>query len=248
MAKRKKAQERAEEKRLKRMRSIIVAVAAVVVLAVVGFGLFMSVKPTELRLEEGSTFREVQGVLVARDGPIRVTEFFSYGCPACATLEPKIQEWVAAQPEDVEFEVVPFVGNPAWNVFARGYFAMRDRGLVEANHTRLFEAISERGRNLATPERFAEFVAAEDSEAFVRAMSGLRVERAMQRADQLSRVLGVVSVPTLVVDGRYVVIGQGASIDALRVAEMLIEKARSERARRSGAAGGESLIRQPSTG
>ena len=69
-----------------------------------------------------------------------------------------------------------------------------------------------------------------DAEALVQAMSGLRVERAVQRADQLSRTLGVISVPTLVVDGRYVVIGQGASIDALRVAEMLIEKVRRERA------------------
>lgn len=230
MAKRKKAQERAEEKRLKRMRSMVVVAVAVVVLVVVGFGLFMSVKPTELSLEEGSTFRVAQGAVVPEDGPIRVTEFFSYGCPACATLEPKLQEWVAGLPEDVAFEITPFVGNPAWDVFARGYFAMRDRGLVEANHTRLFEAISERGVNLATPERFAEFVAADDSEAFARAMSGLRVERAMQRADQRARTLGIASVPTLVVDGRFVVIGQGASIDALRVAEMLIEKVRSERA------------------
>lgn len=230
MARRKKAQERAQERRLKRVRSIIVAVASVAVLAVVGFGLFMSVKPTELRLEEGSTFRVAEGGFVASERPVRVTEFFSYGCPACATLEPRLQEWVAGLPADVEFEIVPFVGNPAWAVFARGYFAMRDRGLVEANHTRLFDAISKRGINLSTPERFAEFVAPEDAEALVQAMNGLRVGRAIQRADQLSRTLGVVSVPTLVVDGRYVVIGQGASIDALRVAEMLIEKVRTERA------------------
>ncbi len=230
MAKKKRAQERAAEKKLERMRLTIMAVAAVVVLVVVGFGFFMSVKPTELILEEGGTFRIAESVFVSSQGPIKVTEFFSYGCPACATLEPRLREWVATLPDDVEFEITPFVGNPAWNVFARGYFAMRDRDLVESNHTRLFEAISERGRNLATPERFAEFVVPEDAEAFARAMNGLRVERAMERADQRSRALGVASVPTLVVDGRYVVIGQGASVDALRVAEMLIDKARSERA------------------
>ncbi len=230
MARKGKAQERAAEKRLRHLRSMIVVVVAIVVVAVVGFGLFMSVKPTELGLEEGSTFRTAEGVSVATEGPIRVTEFFSYGCPACAILEPRIQEWVAGLPEDVAFEAVPFVGNPTWSVFARGYFAMKDRDLLEANHRRLFEAISERGMNLATPERFAEFVAGEASEAFVRAMNGLRVDSAIERADQLSRTLGVVAVPTLVVDGRYLVIGQGASIDALRVAEMLIDKVRRERA------------------
>lgn len=234
MARKGKARGRAGEKRLHRMRLCIVAALAVVVLGVVGFGLFVSIKPTELRLEEGSTFRTVEGVLVATEGPIKVTEIFSYGCPACAILEPRVQEWVAELPEDVEFEVLPFVGNPAWRVFARGYFAMRDRGLLEANHKRLFEAIGERGMNLATVDRFADFVAEEDPQSFVRAMEGLRVERAMQRADQLLRSLGVVSVPTLVVDGRYVVIGQGASIDALRVAEMLIEKVRRERAEAPG--------------
>ena len=211
------------------MRLSIVMVAAAVVLAVVGFGLYMSIKPTELRLAQGDTFRRVEGMFVPTDGPIRVVEVFSYGCPACATLEPRLQEWVADLPEDVEFRVVPFVGNQAWTIFARGYFAMKDRGLVEANHARIFEAISERGINLATPERFAEFVAPEDPQAFLRAMNGLRVDRAIQRADQYARTLAVVSVPTLVVDDRYVVIGQGASVDALRVAEMLIEKVRRER-------------------
>ena len=51
----------------------------------------------------------------------------------------------------------------------------------------------------------------------------------MRRADRLARSLGVVSVPTIVVDSRYVVVGQGASVDSLRIAEMLIERARAER-------------------
>ncbi len=220
---------RAEEHRLKRMRVVIIGVVACVVLAVLGIGLFMSLKPTELTLEEGRTFRTVSEVPASATGPIKVTEFFSYGCPACATLHPRLEDWVAELPEDVSFQLMPFVGVPAWEVFARGFFAMRDRDLIAANHGRLFAAISERGRNLGTAEQFAEFVADEDAPALARAMNGLRVERAMQRADRLARQLAIVSVPTLVVDDRYVVVGQGASIDALRVADMLIDKVRRER-------------------
>ena len=230
MAKRKGANERAEDKRLHRLRVTVVGAAAVVAILVVGVGIYSSLKPTALVLDEGRTYREVPGMLVPADSPILVTEFFSYGCAACATLEPRLEDWVAALPDDVEFDRVPFVGNPLWNVFARGYFAMRDIGLLEAHHSNLFDAIHARGRNISTDERFADFVAAGNREAFLRSFNGVRVDRAMRRADELGRALGIVAVPTLVVDNRYVVIGQGASIDALRVAEMLIDKARDERA------------------
>jgi len=230
MAKRKGANERAEDKRLHRLRVTVVGAAAVVAILVVGIGIYLSSKPTALVLDEGRTYREVPGMLVPADSPILVTEFFSYGCAACATLEPRLEDWVAALPDDVEFDRVPFVGNPLWNVFARGYFAMRDIGLLGAHHSNLFDAIHARGRNISTDERFADFVAAGNREAFLRSFNGVRVDRAMRRADEFGRALGIVAVPTLVVDNRYVVIGQGASIDALRVAEMLIDKARDERA------------------
>ncbi len=229
MAKRKRAKKRLEEKRLHRLRMAVVGTAGIIAIFVVGVGIYFSSKPTALALEEGRTYREV-AVAASGDSSISVTEFFSYGCSACATLEPKLEDWVAALPDDVEFSRVPFVGNPGWSVFARGYFAMRDLGLLKTHHSDLFSAISVRGRNLSTAERFADFVAADDGESFLRSFNGVRVDRAMQRADELSRTLGIVSVPTLVVDNRYVVIGQGASIDALRVAEMLIDKVREERA------------------
>lgn len=229
MAGKKSKRERAEEKRLHRLRLIVVGTAAVVALLVVGFGIYLSARPTTLVLEEGRTYREVEGILLASNAPIRVSEYFSYGCPACATLEPRLEEWVETLPDDVEFERVPFVGNPGWDIFARGFFAMRDLDLLDEHHGDLFDAINVRGRNLSTPERFADFVAGDDRDAFLRSINGLRVERAMRRADELGRSLGVVSVPTLVIDNRYVVVGQGASIDALRIAEMLIDKVREER-------------------
>lgn len=227
MAKRSKSRQGAEERRLARTRRLIAGAAIVVVAAVVALGVFMASRPTELGLEEGRTFRTVEGAFVA--GPITVTEFFSYGCLACAEFEPRLADWVESLPDDVEFQTVPFTGNPAWDVYARGHFAMKDMGLLEAFHSELFDTISVRGKSLRTDESFADHVAPGAGEAFVRSMNGLRVERAMRRADQLARSLGVISVPTLVVDGRYVVIGQGASVDALRVAEMLIDRARQER-------------------
>ena len=228
MAKRKGAKERLEERRLHRVRMAVVGAAAVVAVVVVGLGVYLSFKPTMLALEEGRTYREVSAVYVA-GGAISVSEFFSYGCPACATFEPRLEEWVAGLPDDVEFDRVPFVGNPNWAFYARGYFAMRDLELLDAYHGDLFDAINVRGRNLSSPERLADFVASDNRDAFLRSINGVRVERAIERADELGRMLGIVSVPTIVVDNRYVVIGQGASIDALRVAEMLIEKVREER-------------------
>lgn len=227
MAKQRKSRQRTEERRLVRTRRLIAGASFAVIVAVVAFGVFMASRPTELGLEEGRTYRTVEGAFVS--GPITVTEFFSYGCFACAEFEPRLVDWVESLPDDIEFQALPFVGNPAWDVYARGHFAMKDMGILEEFHSQLFNSIGVRGRSLRTDESFASYVAPENGEAFVRSMNGLRVERAMRRADELARSLGVVSVPTLVVDGRYVVIGQGASVDALRVAEMLIDRAREER-------------------
>ena len=230
MAKRKGSRERGEERRLSRMRRLIVLAVAVVAAAVVALGISMTSGPTELALDEGSNFRIVESPFATTSGPIKVTEFFSYGCSACAQLEPRLADWVVSLPEDVEFEVVPFVGNPTWNIYARGHYAMRDRGLLNSFHSRLFDTIGVRGNALSTNESFATFVSPRSTQAFIGSMNGLRVQRAMQRADELARALGVISVPTLVVDRRYVVLGQAASIEALRLAEMLIERAREDRA------------------
>lgn len=40
-------------------------------------------------------------------GRILVREFFSYGCPHCADLNPLITAWAAKLPPDVEFQRLP---------------------------------------------------------------------------------------------------------------------------------------------
>ncbi|MGH8119113.1 MAG: thiol:disulfide interchange protein DsbA/DsbL, partial [Gammaproteobacteria bacterium] len=40
---------------------------------------------------------------------IEVIEFFWYGCPHCFDLEPTLDKWLAAKPDDVEFRRIPAI-------------------------------------------------------------------------------------------------------------------------------------------
>ena len=44
---------------------------------------------------------------VENDGAIEVLEFFAYGCPHCAALEPKLDAWAKKLPADVKIKRVP---------------------------------------------------------------------------------------------------------------------------------------------
>ena len=44
---------------------------------------------------------------VENDGKIEVLEFFAYGCPHCAALEPKLEAWSKKLPTDVKIKRVP---------------------------------------------------------------------------------------------------------------------------------------------
>jgi thiol:disulfide interchange protein DsbA len=58
-------------------------------------------------------------------GKIEVLEFFSYGCPHCAHLNPLIKPWGAALPADLSFRRVPVTfGRAAWANLARLFFAL----------------------------------------------------------------------------------------------------------------------------
>jgi thiol:disulfide interchange protein DsbA len=55
---------------------------------------------------------------------IEVIEFFSYGCPHCADLEPHLQAWLKRLPPDVQVRRVPVAFQPSWENLARVYYTL----------------------------------------------------------------------------------------------------------------------------
>ncbi|GAB4349494.1 MAG: thiol:disulfide interchange protein DsbA [Immundisolibacter sp.] len=143
---------------------------------------------------------------------VEVIEFFWYGCPHCYHAEPRIADWRAHLPEQVEFIRVPAVFNARWAVLARAYYAMQQLRLGEDAHRALFDAIHRERRNLNDEASLAEFFAARGvpEQAFRDAFHSFDVDRKVRQANQMTRDYALEGVPTFVVEGKYRIDGTSA--------------------------------------
>jgi thiol:disulfide interchange protein DsbA len=186
--------------------------------------------------QAGQDYIEIPGgqPWAARPGRIEVAEVFGYSCPHCAHLEPMLALWKAKLPPDVDFVAVPAAFGGPWDTWARAYFAASNLGLLGRTHDAVFEAIHEKGtlpRN-PTAQELATFYAdyGVSSERFLAAMADPKVDAQMRQAAALTRAWGLEGTPTMVVAGRYRVLGRTFE-DMLRIAGWLAARERQAAAR-----------------
>lgn len=165
---------------------------------------------------------------------IEVVEFFSYACPHCADLNPYIVKWAAKLPADVVFRRVPVgFNNPFYQLMARFYYTLEAIGEVKRLDAAVFTAIHEKGLKLIDDKSLMDWVTAQgvDAKTFSDAYSSFGVMSKIKRADQLAQASKIRGVPALVVDGRYLVVGQDikSHADMLALTDKIIDKRRAER-------------------
>jgi thiol:disulfide interchange protein DsbA len=165
-------------------------------------------------------------------GRIEVVEVFGYTCPACARFEPLVDAWKAKLPADVKFTPVaaPFGG--FWVPYAKAFYTAQTLGLLDRTHDAMFRAIHlERSlpvQPTPTNEQIAQWYAQHgaDPQQFASTMASFATDAKLKRATQWLQRAGVDSTPTLVVNGKYRVIGGQTHEDQLRIAEHLIARER----------------------
>ncbi|MCE7033450.1 thiol:disulfide interchange protein DsbA/DsbL [Lysobacter sp. GX 14042] len=164
---------------------------------------------------------------------IEVVEGFGYTCPACAQFEPLVTAWAARLPADVEFIPVPAPFGGFWMPYAKAYYAAEAAGVLEQSHDAMFDAFHVRRQldHESTEPEIAQFYGqfGVDPQEFARTMSSFAVNAKLNRARQFLQRTGVDSTPTLVIDGRYRVIGGTSWEDKLRIADHLIAMRREAR-------------------
>ena len=55
-------------------------------------------------------------------GAVEVVEVFSYMCIHCYTFDPLLSDWHKAQSDQVNFQRLPAVFSPAWQLLAQAYY------------------------------------------------------------------------------------------------------------------------------
>lgn len=184
----------------------------------------------------GTDYVEIAGgqAFAPAMGKIEVVEVFGYTCPHCAQFEPVFKAWKARQPADVNVVplAAPFGGY--WEPYARAFYAAESMGLLEKTHDAMFRAVQlERSLptppTVAKPEQLAPFYAkfGADAGRFAGTMNSFAINARMQRVGQFLMRAGVDSTPSLVVNGKYRIIGGSSFEDQLRILDHLVAMERS---------------------
>ena len=171
---------------------------------------------------------------VEAPGKIEVLEFFWYRCPHCYALEPDLESWVKRLPRDVQFKRVPGILNDDWAVDARIFYTLDAIGELERLHGPLFDVIHQQGgvrlRGDAFAKWAADWLAKQNVEMakYDGAFHSFSVESKLRRAAQMSRSYRLDGVPTLTVQGRYLVVASTSRRAMLATADFLIGEARKQ--------------------
>jgi len=185
--------------------------------------------------EEGRHYLEVPFPLPVETGSrIEVREFFWYGCPHCHTLEPVLERWLRKKPKNAEFVRTHWT-IPRTMVQAQAYYAFQELGALDKLHGPFFKAIHEQGRRLDDEASIAQFVGAQgiDAGKFRAAFNSFGTRLNLEKAKRLNDGYRIDSVPTIVVDGKYLTSPSmaGGEEAVTNVIEELIQKAARARKR-----------------
>lgn len=184
---------------------------------------------------EGTDFQPIRPAVPMSDAAkIVVTQFFSYQCPHCYRFEKSFTAWAESLPKDVEVErAAVAIGHPTWAAAALAYYALSAMKKVPAIDEAFFSAVHRERKKLTDEASIAAWVAEQgiDRAEFEKAYRSFSVQLQTRRADEQSRKVRLPSVPTIVVDGRYLVPikDDGDFRDQLSILNALIERARRER-------------------
>ncbi len=155
--------------------------------------------------QAGVDYKLIRPAQPTDDNHIQVIEMFWYGCPHCHHFIPYVDKWLKTKPSNVDFELMPAVLRPSWEVHARFFYAAKALGLLDKLHLKLFDAIHDEKRRLFTEQTLLDFVAEQgvDRKQFAAAMHSFAVDLKVRRAMQLGHRFGVDGTPALIVDGKY---------------------------------------------
>ncbi|MFO7746428.1 MAG: thiol:disulfide interchange protein DsbA/DsbL [Orrella sp.] len=160
-------------------------------------------------------------------GKIEVLEFFSYGCPHCAVVEPMVAEWKKTLPSDVVLYAVPVAFNAGMKPLQELFYALEALGRSDL-HSSVYNAIHQEKKRISKRDAILDWASSQglDKSELAATMASFGVQSKVQRADQLAKGYAVQGTPTLAVDGRYLTSPSeaGGYQEMIDVAAELIKK------------------------
>lgn len=166
---------------------------------------------------------------------VEVDEFFWYGCPHCYHLDAEIYKWLPTKPSYADFVRVPnSLGRPEGILHSKAFYTAEALGLGEKIHRPLFDAIHRDHVPMTTEADIQAFFTSQSGvlpDVFTSTFRGFAVDSRVRRAEDMSKIYAITSVPTIVVGGKYYTNGTlaGDFPKMMQTVDFLINKVRQER-------------------
>ncbi|ORU89997.1 MAG: disulfide bond formation protein DsbA [Cycloclasticus sp. symbiont of Poecilosclerida sp. M] len=196
--------------------------------------LLLSVTAHAVNYDEGIDYKAIHPAQSTDDpSRVEVVEVFWYGCPHCYRFEPVLGPWVKALPKDVDFKRRPAVFRPVWELHARAYFTASILDEVENTHASFFHKMHVENKTLNTLDKLTTFYASKgiDKDLFKKTFNSFVVNTKVARAKSVIGKYGITGVPSVVVEGKYLVTGgmAGSHENMLSIIDFLIAKERAKK-------------------
>lgn len=163
---------------------------------------------------------------------IIIYEFFWYGCPHCFNLEPTMDKIEADLDKDTKIVKLPVALRDSWIPHAKLFYALEQMNKIDEIHNLIFEEIHLENNRLNTEQQMVDFLGKHgiDTKKFLEKYNSFGTEARVKKSSNLARRYQINSVPTIIVNGKYLTSGSYvSSYDELySVINLLIERERND--------------------
>tara|TARA_B100001063_G_scaffold246069_1_gene283844 strand:- start:903 stop:1514 length:612 start_codon:yes stop_codon:yes gene_type:complete len=163
---------------------------------------------------------------------IIIYEFFWYGCPHCYNLEPTMDRIEADLDKDTKVVKLPLALRDSWIPHAKLYYALKQMDKIDQVHNLIFEEIHLEDNRLNTQQQMIDFLGKHgiDTNKFIEKYNSFGTEARIKKASNLAKKYQIDSVPTIIVNGKYLTSGTYvSSYDELySVVNLLVERERND--------------------
>jgi protein dithiol oxidoreductase (disulfide-forming) len=170
-------------------------------------------------------------------GKVEVIEFFWFACPHCYALDPTVETWRKDKPAYIDFRRVPVTWYEEHRAHARLFYTLQALGKLDELHGKVLNAIHQQGNLLYVPGdaqatlakqvQFAKANGIAESD-FISAYNSPAVQSSVQHGEDLARRDRIDSVPTFVINGKYVTDADMAG-DRTKLMQLIDDLAASEK-------------------
>lgn len=166
--------------------------------------------------KEGVDYVKIAGIPESHKPVVR--EFFSYNCGFCYRQDPFFEKTAHLLEGDIQFERTPVgAGRSSWILSQEAYYLAQKFKVTKQVHGNIFTRIHEKGEAFTRPEQLKDFFVSQglNADEVETAMNSTDAKLALMNYDTQAQLAGIRGVPSLVVNGQYLVKEQGKTPEEL---------------------------------